>query len=781
MSRWLANVNTLLERLDGTVEEAIEEQRDEDVNDLDSILVKRGLAEDVVVTEASPNMEHLKLDPDLKQDRKEGNEEEKQLVSEVKDIQETTSQDDKKYNFHAEAKLILESDSDFSLEGAVDEASVELETTVKELATNDIVRNDGTVSKVEEEDFVSEEDKKNRDVTSMIPTLKERVNDKLETHTETSAAPLHHTPKRTLTTTSKISEEAFQQAIDNARKLQRESRTLRRHVVSLNKQLELAESELEAQRVELSLAGNRLETNRKKAKDSKEKQTKQHDSLLNTLTQENEKILGEIKARHQKQLENFQHKLQESDEKRMEEGGDWTKELEITIERERDLLKKLAFVEDEKSTLLIQISTLQSQYDRLQNRMDSISQTADNAMMREREAEDKLDMTLSMHARQLSQRQAREADLERTISELIASLALSNPKKSYDHAEGDTAAGASNNLQLKTQVYSLEEELENLKSQLVSERQRVIIMQHELRDMSKERTSEATLGRSKQHQFDRQIADMSLQISKLESNLREAHKSGGNVSKSGISFRDSKQLTELTEEVVRNQEKMGQATSEISALRNRLQVAVSRAEKAEKTLERSGAENEGDIENESYFAPPSGNGGVRRRRKRSETSIRSAIHLSSPRNQNTERLGKAIDTLDNFSVQTGKYLRYNPLARGGFLLYLIMLHTWTFAVLFFHTHKFGTIHGDFGAGDKLSHGPHALMQLTNPELSKKLTEAISSDEEASVQNKNGMKNSQETVEKQNVSDVVISISKEKYLSNFSLINSNISSMMEEWS
>jgi predicted RNase H-like nuclease (RuvC/YqgF family) len=90
---------------------------------------------------------------------------------------------------------------------------------------------------------------------------------------------------------------------------------------------------------------------------------------------------------------------------------------------------------DEKTTLLSQISTLQSQDERLQSRLDSISNTADSAYMREREAEDKLDMMMSMHARQLAQRQAREAELERTISDLSANLANSSAAHGGD-AEG---------------------------------------------------------------------------------------------------------------------------------------------------------------------------------------------------------------------------------------------------------------------------------------------------------------------------------------------------------
>jgi hypothetical protein len=64
----------------------------------------------------------------------------------------------------------------------------------------------------------------------------------------------------------------------------------------------------------------------------------------------------------------------------------------------------------------------------------------------------------------------------------------------------------------------------------------------------------------------------------------------------------------------------------------------------------------------------------------------------------------------------GKYLRRNPLARAGFIFYLIMIHLWSFVILFFHAHSFQE-HGDFGAGVGVPHGPHAMMmehKLMNP-------------------------------------------------------------------
>jgi hypothetical protein len=46
------------------------------------------------------------------------------------------------------------------------------------------------------------------------------------------------------------------------------------------------------------------------------------------------------------------------------------------------------------------------------------------------------------------------------------------------------------------------------------------------------------------------------------------------------------------------------------------------------------------------------------------------------------------------------------MARAGFIVYLLLVHLWTFVLLFFHAHNFETVH-DY---DSVSVGPHALLQ-----------------------------------------------------------------------
>lgn len=181
-------------------------------------------------------------------------------------------------------------------------------------------------------------------------------------------------------------------------------------------------------------------------------------------------------------------------------------------------------------------------------------------------------------------------------------------------------------------------------------------MQRELRDVSKERAEEASSIRTKQLQYDRQLADMSLTISKLQASLRDAQRGSSHEGENGSRLGDGDsnnnnnkawEIQNLSEQLVRQQEKLERATTEISALRSRLQVASYRAEKAEDAL---ASMDTYDVER----APVSG---MRRRglkQRRDDTgSIRSAMRLTSTTNENTERIGKAIDAVDRFSVDAG--------------------------------------------------------------------------------------------------------------------------------
>lgn len=525
----------------------------------------------------------------------------------------------------------------------------------------------------------------------------------------------------------------------------KELRKLRRNVISLNTALESTESEMGAQRVELTRAAERMERDRKRFKEEKAHLVTEHREEVKNIKSEHERLMAEQKSRSEEQVTEMRDRLKDAEELRMREGGDWTKELEDCLKREREGISRIEALEDEKSLTASHVSTLQTQLNALQSRLDSMTQTAENATEREREADDKLDAALSLHARQLSQRQAREAELERTVADLGAALVVARQRElNRSHVQKIADSSDTGTLQAqngeekstKVKLESLEEELETVRAQLELERQRCLTLHQELRDMSKERNEEASEAHAKQRQQDRKVADLSSALTRLQQSMRELKKTGslshmelkdGTIGSESPTFQQNseelkKQLTSISEQTVRQQEKLAGKESEIVALRNRLRTALMRADTAEKAL--ASSENASDMYDLEQGVSGSYSSKVRRRaggcRAKEEPSgagsIRSAIKLDSGRgSERKEQIGRAIDALDSFSVETGAYLRYNPLARGGFLLYLILLHFWTLFLLVFHVHTYQSEHKNFG--ENVHHSPHALMnkqQLPNP-------------------------------------------------------------------
>ena len=371
---------------------------------------------------------------------------------------------------------------------------------------------------------------------------------------------------------------------------------------------------------------------------------------------------------------------------------------------------------DEKMVLQSQINTLQGQLERTESRLQSLSQTSDNALLREREAEDKLDAALSLHARQLGQRQSREAELERTIADLGAALAASQRKERSIKDNSERFSPEETGPNTRERIRVPEEELENEKALHDTEKQRVRryiycmvlssldcftpsvrmkarfsslpvvsspplscpvlfcfspicftttqaqLMQRELRDISKERAEEASAMRAKQLQFDRQVATMSLTISKLQSNRREMNR-GVSLDEDGMpgtndniggSNRDTAINKQLSEKLLIQQEKLDRSTSEISALRSRLKVAVDRMEKAEEALASSdGYDVESGMGQNDRYETRLRNRNGKRRGGNEIRSIRSAVLLTES-GENAVKIGKAIDAVDRFSVDTGE-------------------------------------------------------------------------------------------------------------------------------
>ena len=508
-----------------------------------------------------------------------------------------------------------------------------------------------------------------------------------------------------------------------AEEAQKELRRLRRQIVRLNSGLEAAEAEVEAQRTELDRAAERMERDRARHREERERAGRERDEEREAAEAEHRAALGALRAGHAERIADMEGQVRRSDEAREKEGGDWNAELRDALERERDVVKKMVALEDEKQTLLSQVSTLQAQSTSLQSRLESVSETATTASEREREADDRLDAALSLHARQIGQRNSREAELERTVAELGAALAVA---KQRDQSRGSGAARAleatagadQTESSLRSRLDVVEEEFETAKMQLVLEQQRSETLQDELQEITKERTEEASAVQAKQKVYDRKVADMSATISRLQISLRDLTKknqsSAGPDGPGAFSVEATelnKRVATLSKLVVQHQAKIDDSKVEVSTLKSRLRAANSRAEAAERLAIVSG--NTSDVSDLEMGGGLGYATGRMRRRNRGRLlmrskSIRSALKLDAGRGRSDaqEQIGSIVDALDKWSIETGAYLRSDPIARGVFLTYLVVLHIWAFCLLFFHTHTDLNIDNSFAEG----HGPAAIMQ-----------------------------------------------------------------------
>jgi len=504
---------------------------------------------------------------------------------------------------------------------------------------------------------------------------------------------------------------------------QKEARTLRRHIVALNDQLEIAESELQAQRRELERAAERMEKDRSQHKKEKEASQKRNTEEIKQLKTQYEKSMNDQQARFEEQLERYRRKLSDEEKRRKQQGGNWDKEMSNAIDRENNMRQELNSLEEEKSVLLSQISTLQGQQTALGSRLESLSEAADNAIQRERDAENRLDDVLNQHARQIGHRQARESQLERTIQDLNAALVVSRskarpPGNNNSACDGVTDHSVRGNSHLEARIDALELNLQTANSHLAIEKERSDTLQIQLRSFSNETTHEASIVHAKEIQYDRRIADMSITISELEEKLRQYEKLPPNNLPASIdSLNDQKiphEIKLLSEEVVRLRDKIANHSSESLAMKSRLKAAVDRSNKLEDELQIAKMSSNSD--EPLYDSKEQGRHTASSGRRRNfgamhNSSIRTAMMLNSTRGERTEQIGEVVDQIDSFASSTGKYLRRNPVARAGFIFYLILMHLWTFVLLFFHVHSFDTaLEGDFNAGVGYSHGPHAMMQ-----------------------------------------------------------------------
>ncbi|GAX26587.1 hypothetical protein FisN_21Lh052 [Fistulifera solaris] len=494
------------------------------------------------------------------------------------------------------------------------------------------------------------------------------------------------------------------------KKLKEENQRLQQLQVALEKsnaelkdELEHARAELTAQHEELQLAADRMEKDRIRNKEDREELLEEQEEELQQQKEDYDHRLAEQKQYYEKELREMRKRLQQEEHKRLEEGGDWTKELEEALQRERDALNELVSVKSEKQQLESKVATLDSQRESLQAKVMSLKESLRNTTERERIAEEKLDKEMNQHKRQLGQQREREEQLERTVAELSAALtsaqqqATSSTPPSVDH--GFVA--------YKERYQNAMEEMEAMKSQLSHVTQQNQILQLELQSMSRERTADAEVMQTRQRKHDEHAHELLRQVAHLEATLRSLSNDQNTTEFNGSlsSPAPQQQVERLVRELEQAQRKLAFSTgqivelkglsdsakAEVLALKGRLQSAMERAEMAENALasQSSSTSRACDMGEASYANTRTVRRRVRSGRGRfshlSTRSMFSVLGMHVTRGSIGEQISTTIDAIDNWMLETGNILRHEPLARLGFAIYFALVHLWCLGLVFFHT------------------------------------------------------------------------------------------------
>lgn len=735
MSRWLKNVNALLENLDNQVEETVEEHRfnrehgegigDKSAAVATSLLEKEALGvEDILAKRGLLSKEDEDIDENVN------------VGTDIDYVPPASASSGDQANDTSSNIDVV------PLEGA--EVNTDAAEVDDKADDTDEVQVDQVASQVKSQSMSENQQKSTASL--------EKADDAVE----------HK--KQQLPSPPISSNVTGGGTIANAASM-KELRKLRRHVLQLNADLESSEREIEAQRQELDRAASRMERDRSRHKQEKESQDASHKAEISALTSAHERALQQLKDANEAALQEMESRVARAEQQRAKEGGERDAELSDALDREREAIATASRLQEEKTTIGERIGTLTTEISRLETRLEHATSQMELASERERNAEEQLDKALSVHAKQLGTRQKRETELEQTVADLGAALVVAKNKveaamKAGINLDDNTKRESSNQDEdLKAQLQDSQDEIETLRAQLSLERQRCSTLHSELKDLSKEQADELSGAHARQRQYERKISDLTTTVAKLQSSSRLSMHSNvdlddidnsdercaSDLQHSGDEKKETdhlrKQIASLSEKIFEQQSKIDHGRAEISTMKNRLQASVRRADAAEKSLEDANqrlimmdAPSSAGMALSGNVSSTDEEMGTKPRRRRGDPmrtgfhrtnqveSIRSSLglhHGRLPAGGCQEGMAQLLDTVDTVSIDLGSHFRYSPISRLGFILYLVILHMWAFFLIVYHAHAQGTVGGDHYGPESLLHSYRHMEQLprvhhTNP-------------------------------------------------------------------
>ena len=194
-----------------------------------------------------------------------------------------------------------------------------------------------------------------------------------------------------------------------------------------------------------------------------------------------------------------------------------------------------------------------------------------------------------------------EAQLERTIADIAAALVVACQHEAQQQTNGErkvTDASDEDLIELKEKLTTAEDEIEVFKAQMMLERQKSETLQNELKEISTERNQELLPNLVRQKQYDRRVSDLNSEVTQLQSKLRSLDHIGSIGEYEGEDSVDvphfqtkenayKKQISSLSEDLLRQRGRLENTSTEVLTLRNRLRAALNWAEAAEKKAKAS--------------------------------------------------------------------------------------------------------------------------------------------------------------------------------------------------
>jgi DNA repair exonuclease SbcCD ATPase subunit len=500
----------------------------------------------------------------------------------------------------------------------------------------------------------------------------------------------------------------------------------------LKERLERAEAEVRAQHDELMAAAESMAEERESWKEEKEEYAADREEELDALRRQHRDQIAQLRASHQVQIRTLQDELNDQRAEYRRQGGDLSSEVSKAVEEKTRAVEQAKEMKAKHDALQQRFEELAQRHESLRDQCAALEQSAELARQAERRSDERLDASLEQYKHQLSLRQARETELERTVAELGAALSnaaataaqqatvpVEHPHSADSLSSHEYPSESLHEIKAKHAVAV--EELESTRSELRVALLRCEALQRDVQDMSTERDAEAAMSQERQRKHDERMAELAAQVQRLQR--------GAMAPASGVSngqpvmtgdtpsdahrlqqavqeLRESKrQVSEFSDQLIRLQGIAESSKAEVLALKGRLHAANARADSAEVALASASTssydvEGGGDASASKTRRRIKGGlralgGGLARPNHLAPRSIRAALGIRAVHGSALEQVALTVDALDNWMMDTGSILKAEPLARVALAVYLTILHCWCFALVFFHAVE--SEHGDLGA------------------------------------------------------------------------------------